>query len=125
MNESRDVTRSRARSTPLIVLGGVPALGVPAMSLAVAALWSSGAFEPDPNGALLQALDATWFPALLVSPAGLVLSLWGAGLRGVLGWTAALLCGLPLLAIVFLVGHHRIGNAKSHGQAQLHADAIR
>lgn len=103
MNGSRDVTRSKARSTPLIVLGAVLALGVPATSFAVAALWSSGALEPDPNGALLQTLDAIWFPALLVSPAGLVIALWGAGLRGLLGWTAALLCGLPLLAIASYV----------------------
>jgi hypothetical protein len=109
MNGSRDVSPSIARSTPLIVLGAVLALAVPATSFAVAALWSNGAIEPDPNGALLQTLDAIWFPALLVSPVGLVLGLWGAGLRGVLGWTAALLCGLPLLAIASFVSVARLG----------------
>ncbi len=38
------------RRPPLIVAGTIIAIAVPAASLVVAALWSGGWIDPDPNG---------------------------------------------------------------------------
>lgn len=89
------------RNAPLIALGAFVALGVPAASAGMAALWSGGMIEPDPNGALIQTLQSLALPGVVLSPVGLVLALWGAGLRGAGRWAALLLWGVPLLAVLW------------------------
>ena len=89
------------RNVPLVVLGIVIAIAVPVASATVAALWSSGVIDPDPNGALVQTLSSLLFPSLLFSPIGLVLMASGAGLRRIWAWAAVFLLGLPLVAIVW------------------------
>ncbi len=72
------------------------ALAVPAAFAGVAALWSGGVIDPDPNGALIQALQGLGLPSLVLSPIGFVLALWGANVRGAGRWAAFLLWGVPL-----------------------------
>jgi hypothetical protein len=103
MNGDGDVGARTLRSTPAILVGVVLALGMPALSMAVAVMWSWGAIEPDPDGALVQALQAVGLPALLLCPFGLIITVWAAGIRSILGWTASLVYGLPLLAVIWFV----------------------
>lgn len=86
-----------------MVLGAVTALGVPAASAAVAALWSSDVIDPHPNGAVVQTLQSLAIPSLVLSPIGLLLVAWGAGVRSRLAWAAVLLWGLPGLAVVWFL----------------------
>ena len=91
------------RHVPLVILGAVLALAVPMASAAVAALWSSGWIDPDPNGGIVAALQSIGFPSLALSPVGLVLVAWAAGVRSALAWTGVLLWGLPGLAVLWFV----------------------
>jgi hypothetical protein len=93
----------------MMVFGLTLALAVPLVSGAVAALWSAGWIDPDPNRGLVPALQAIAMPSLLFSPVGLVLLARGAGVRGVLGWTAVLVVGLPALALVWFVSVASLG----------------
>jgi hypothetical protein len=97
------------RNVLLIVLGIVIAIAVPVASATVAALWSSGVIDPDPNGALVETLSSLLFPSLLFSPIGLVLIASGAGLRRALAWAAMFLLGLPLVAVVWFVAAAWLG----------------
>ncbi|HEX6656376.1 MAG TPA: hypothetical protein VF153_09210 [Candidatus Limnocylindria bacterium] len=90
------------RSTPWLVAGLALASTLPLISLLLAGLWSAGIVTPDPNGAIVQSIEALWLPALVVSPLGLVLAAWGVGVRTALGWIAAFVLGLPVLAVVYL-----------------------
>lgn len=91
------------RHVRLVFLGALLALAVPIASAAVAALWSTGWIDPDPNGGIVAALQSLGFPSLALSPIGLWLAAWGARVRGALAWTAVFLWGLPLLAVVWFV----------------------
>jgi hypothetical protein len=86
-----------------MILGVLLALGVPTASAAVAALWSGGWIDPDPNAGIVAALQSVGLPSLALAPVGLGLAAWGAGVRSVLAWSAVLLWGLPTLAIVWFV----------------------
>lgn len=91
------------RDLLLVILGALLALGVPMASAAVAALWSTGWIDPDPNGGIVAALQSLGLPSLALSPFGLWLAAWGARVRGALAWTAVFLWGLPVLAVVWFV----------------------
>jgi hypothetical protein len=87
----------------LIVLGAIMALGVPGASVIVAAFWSGGVIDPHPDGAVVQTLQSVAIPGLVLSPIGLLLVAWGAGVRSRLAWAAVLLWGLPVLAVMWFV----------------------
>ena len=100
----KEATRlATPRQVPVVILGAVVAPGVPMASATVAALWSSGWIDPDSNGGIVAALQSVGLPSLALAPIGLCLAVWGAGVRSVLAWTASLLWGLPLLAVVWFV----------------------
>lgn len=97
------------RQVPLMLLGAVLALGLPTASSAVAVLWSSGLIDLDPNAGIVPALQSLALPSLVMAPVGLVLVAWGAGVRGVLGWTATLMWGLPVLGAIWFVSAAWLG----------------
>ncbi len=103
MNARAHGAARTVRSAPAILLGAAVALGIPATSIAVSALWSWGAIQPDPNGALVQLLQALGLPALMLGPLGLVIGLWAAGARSIAVCTIALVYGLPVLAVIWFV----------------------
>jgi hypothetical protein len=94
---------SRSRRPWLIVLGAAMALGIPAASCVVAALWSAGWIVPDPDGALVHGLQALSLSAAMLAPFGLAVATWAAGARRALIWVANFLWGIPVLAVVWFV----------------------
>ena len=100
----RDLRRPR-----LIALGALLALGIPTVSIVVAALWSLGWIEPDPNGPLVQSLQQLAVPSLFVALPGLIIAAWAAGTRNPVTWAAVLILGVPLLAIAWFVGTAWLG----------------
>lgn len=94
---------SAQRHRPLVIVGALMGLGVPMASAAVAALWSTGWIEPDPNGGIVGTLQSVGLPSLALAPVGLCVAAWGVGVRSVLAWTVAFLWGAPLVAVVWFV----------------------
>lgn len=65
------------------------------MPILFASLWSNGVISPDPNGSLVQALQAMSTAQLVLAPLGLVLIGIGAALVRPIWWIA-------LFALTFL-----------------------
>lgn len=100
---------ARLRSLPLAILGALLALAVPITSGGLAAVWSLGLIHPDPNGPLVLAVQSMALPGLAVTPAGLALAAWAAGIRGRLAWLALALWGIPILGVLWFIAVASLG----------------
>ncbi len=91
----------RGNATVGLIAGVVIALTIPLVDLGVAFAWDRHLIAPDPNGALIQALEdiAPW--GLLLGPIGIVVAARSGGLSGGLRWAAVLLWTLPAFAILW------------------------
>ncbi|MEO8461781.1 MAG: hypothetical protein ABI555_01095 [Chloroflexota bacterium] len=65
--------KTTSRNRTGIVLGIVIALAVPVISLVVASLWEAGILSLEPNGAFVQALQATALWEIGLGPIGMVI----------------------------------------------------
>ena len=93
-------TTSRNRNG--IVLGIVIALAVPVVSLVVAFLWGSGVLALEPNGAFVQALQATALWEIGLGPIGMVII--GRAARFTRPeWFFWVAFGLPSLLVIWFV----------------------
>lgn len=99
---------SRRQITGTIV-GVVVALAIPVSNGVVALLWGSGALQLDPEGALVQGLEAPGLAGILLGPIGIVIAGWFAGVRSFSGWFVLIILGIPLLTIVWFYAIASLG----------------
>ena len=91
-----------SRNRTGIVLGIALALAVPVVSLVVASLWQAGILALEPNGAFVQALQATGPWAIVLGPIGIVIVGRAARLTRA-EWFFWVVFGLPSLLVIWFV----------------------
>jgi hypothetical protein len=91
------------------IIGIVLALAIPVSNGLVAILWSSGALQLDPEGAVVKGLEAPGLAGVLLGPIGIVIAGWFAGVRSIAGWSLLILLGIPLLTLVWFYAIASLG----------------
>lgn len=101
--ERQDMSQTPPRRNRTgIVLGFVSALAVPVVSLVVASLWQAGIVALEPNGAFVQALQATALWEIGLGPIGLVII--GRAARFTRAeWFFWVVFGMPSLLVFWFV----------------------
>jgi len=100
------VARRRVAGT---IVGIVLALAIPVSNGVVAALWSSGVLQLDPEGAFVKSLEAPGLAGILLGPIGIVVAGWFAGVRTFSGWFALIILGIPLVTILWFYAIASLG----------------
>ena len=101
-----DVSRRKIAGT---VVGVALALAIPVSNGVVAALWSTGVLQLDPEGALVKGLEAPGLAGILLGPIGIVVAGWFAGVRTFPGWFVLIVLGIPLLTILWFYAIASLG----------------
>jgi hypothetical protein len=90
------------------IAGIVIALAVPVSNLLVAQLWSAGVLQLDPDGWLVQALEAPGLGGVFLGPIGLFIAAWSARVRFDVGFALVVVL-VPLLVILWFVAVASLG----------------
>ena len=91
----------RNRRSLGVVIGVLIALVIPVSNLLVATLWANGVIQPDPNGSLVQALEAPGLAGILAAPIGVVMPAWFASFSSFAAWLVLIVLLIPMLTILW------------------------